>query len=138
MDFNIYLNVKPEEWHIKDNQIIISKRLPSKLNLFDNKVALIEFSSYYKNEYLINISDFKLPFIFPKKSTINVHFRYNESQAYIEKRINNYIKAYFFYLLKKCYYNYANLFVDNDDTVVIIKNKNSEKSVIVLSKNLIN
>jgi hypothetical protein len=87
MDFNIYLNVKPDEWHLKDNQIIISKRLPSKLNLVDYKVALIEFSSNYKNEYLMNISGFNLPLIFPKRNTINVPFRFNENQAYIEKRI---------------------------------------------------
>jgi len=138
MDFNIYLNVKPDEWHLKDNQIIISKRLPSKLNLVDYKVALIEFSSNYKNEYFMNILGFTLPIIFPKKHTINVPFRFNENQAYIEKRINTYIKAYYFYLLENCYYNYDNLFVSNDNTVWIIKNKNSDKSVIVLSKNLIN
>ena len=49
MDFNIYLTIKPEEWEVtSNNQIIIKKRLPSKLNLHNYKVALIDFASNFK------------------------------------------------------------------------------------------
>ena len=43
MDFNIYLTVKPEEWEVTNNQILVQKRLPSKLNLHNYKEALIDF-----------------------------------------------------------------------------------------------
>ena len=108
MDFNIYLTIKPEEWEVtSNNQIIIKKRLPSKLNLHNYKVALIDFASNFKNEHLINISGFSLKTLyFSIIKPINVPFSTTEDATVIEKRINTYIKAYFCYLLENCYYSY--------------------------------
>ena len=103
MDFNIYLTIKPEEWEVtSNNQIIIKKRLPSKLNLHNYKVALIDFASNFKNEYLINISvsKFLKGLTFSIIKPINVPFSTTEDATVIEKRINTYIKAYLCYLLE--------------------------------------
>ena len=129
MDFNIYLTIKPEEWEVtSNNQIIIKKRLPSKLNLHNYKVALIDFASNFKNEYLINISvsKFLKGLTFSIIKPINVPFSTTEDDAtVIEKRINTYIKAYLCYLLENCYYSSAKLEIPYESNVYIIKNKNT-------------
>ena len=138
MDFNIYLTIKPEEWEVtSNNQIIIKKRLPSKLNLHNYKVALIDFASNFKNEHLINISGFSLKTLyFSIIKPINVPFSTTEDATVIEKRINTYIKAYFCYLLENCYYSYEKLEVPSSNNVYIIKNKNSINNVVVISNTL--
>ena len=139
MDFNIYLTIKPEEWEVtSNNQIIIKKRLPSKLNLHNYKVALIDFASNFKNEYLINISvsKFLKGLTFSIIKPINVPFSTTEDATVIEKRINTYIKAYFCYLLENCYYSYEKLEVPSSNNVYIIKNKNSINNVVVISNTL--
>ena len=138
MDFNIYLTIKPEEWEVTSNyQIIIKKRLPSKLNSPNYKVALIDFASNFKNERLINISGFSLKTLyFSIIKPINVPFSTTEDATVIEKRINTYIKAYFCYLLENCYYSYEKLEVPASNNVYIIKNKNSINNVVVISNTL--
>ena len=139
MDFNIYLTIKPEEWEVtSNNQIIIKKRLPSKLNLHNYKVALIDFASNFKNEHLINISGFSLKTLyFSIIKPINVPFSTTEDATVIEKRINTYIKAYLCYLLENCYYSSAKLEIPYDNAVYIIKNKNTPNTAsVIISSNL--
>ena len=140
MDFNIYLTIKPEEWEVtSNNQIIIKKRLPSKLNLHNYKVALIDFASNFKNEYLINISvsKFLKGLTFSIIKPINVPFSTIEDATVIEKRINTYIKAYLCYLLENCYYSSAKLEIPYDNAVYIIKNKNTPNTAsVIISSNL--
>ena len=70
MDFNIYLTIKPEEWEVtSNNQIIIKKRLPSKLNLHNYKVALIYFTSNFKNP-LISWHKFQIFYTKPQISSL--------------------------------------------------------------------